>query len=199
MAPVIEQLRAAPGVTGGVPAAIITIISTGTVFSTAALIALMAATISTGSACALYIASSLATDVVRRYLKPDISEKGYIWLIRIVAIAMCVAAVPAAITRGYLLGGFLWIFSSSMPVLIFVPLALFWRRNSNAAIWTTIINFIALYVWLIFYPSIGPALPSWMQAFGFVYITFILSIILYPVLTLILPGTKTGLEVKREV
>ncbi|MEM1514449.1 MAG: hypothetical protein QXH24_00090 [Candidatus Bathyarchaeia archaeon] len=201
MAPAIEALRAAPGVTGAVPAAIITAISTGTISSTAVLIALMAATISTGSACALYIASSTTTDIVKRYLNPNISERKFIWLVRIVAIGIMAAAIWGALLRGYLLGGFLWIFSSAMPVLIYVPLAFFWRRNTNAAIATTIINFIILYIWLIFYPALSPMMPSWMQALGFTYPSFIVSLILYPVLALALPGGKPGYlkEEKQEV
>jgi len=195
LAPVIESLRAMPGVTGAVPATIITIMQLPFVSALGALLALMAATISTGGAFILGNATTIAEDLVKRYIKPDISEKSFLILERILVVVFALLALGAALMKPYILGSFLWVWIFAIPTFVCMMAGFLWLRNAKAAWWTTIIGWVVNVLWLLFSPVVTATLPWWMHPpYGGMYPVTILSVILYVALTMAWRGqSKPGL------
>jgi len=195
LAPVIENLRSLPLPQGAVPATIITTCQLPFYSTLGALLALMAATISTGGAFILGNATTITEDFVKRFIKPDISEKGFLKVERIMLIVFALLALGAALMTPYILGSFLWVWIFAIPTFVCVMLGFIWRRNSRAAFWTTIIGWLINILWLLFSPIVIATLPKWMHPpYGGMYPVVIVSIILYIVLTLLWKReTKPGI------
>ncbi|MEM1514454.1 MAG: hypothetical protein QXH24_00115 [Candidatus Bathyarchaeia archaeon] len=181
----ISMLRAA-GTAGAVPATLFSLVSAGVPAVTGFFIALMAATISTGGILAITGSTWISVDIVKPFIKPNISDKGLLRLLR--ALTLCILAISmlGAVIRPFLMGGFIYIFSFSIPVFLVTLYGLGWRRNSTAAATTVIIAWIVSILWVLFGPAIMATLPVWLHPpLGIVYPQSIVSVILYPILTLI--------------
>lgn len=190
-AAVIEGMRA-QGL--AVPATIVTITQLWPAAAAALLMALLAATLSTAGAFCLGAATSLTEDIVRRFLKPDMSERSAVTLMRLLIVLTGVIALISAFLKPFLMAGFIWIFTFYIPLFISFILGLAWRRNEKATIATTIISWAINVLWILFKPLVEQTMPVYLHpAMGNVYPVTIASIIVYIVLALALKGTKPGL------
>lgn len=184
LAPVIESLRARRM---AVPAVIMTITSWWPAAAAGMLLALMAATMSTAAAFVLGSATALTEDIVRRFWRPDLSERSATLLQRVLIIVATVIAVLSAFLKPFLMGAFIWIFTFYIPLFVSMLYAVAWRRNTKAMLATTLACWVLNFLWgTIFQPAIVRALPPFLRPGpGVVYPVTVAAVVLYPILALV--------------
>jgi len=105
----------------------------------------LAAVMSTTDRLMLTAANNVAYDVVKRALKPSMSDRTVIWIGRAVVVAAGVGSWLVALGPQDLLAWFIWAALSIMVNCFFWPIVggLYWRRmNKHAARWGMITGFV---------------------------------------------------------
>jgi SSS family solute:Na+ symporter len=109
----------------------------------------LAAVMSTTDRLMLTAASNVAYDIVKRVLRPSISDRAVIWIGRIVVVAVGVGSWLIALGPQDLLAWFIWAALSIMVDCFFWPIigGLYWKRmNKHAARWSMIAGFMVTLV-----------------------------------------------------
>jgi len=106
----------------------------------------LAAVMSTTDRLMLTAANNVAYDIVKRVLRPSISDRAVIWIGRAVVVVVGVGSWLIALGPQDLLAWFIWAALSIMVNCFFWPIigGLYWRRmNKHAAMWGMIAGFVA--------------------------------------------------------
>ncbi|MCD7946747.1 MAG: hypothetical protein LUG13_00400 [Oscillospiraceae bacterium] len=155
------------------------------------MISLLAACLSTGGSILMGNGMVIASDVIKRPWKPDMSDKAFMILLRVCIVVMAVVLLIGALNMAVVFPVFLWCFSFGIPVFVVYLCGMIWKASKSAAWITVVVTYIVNIYWTFWTPSwaTGP----WALN---MYIVSILSVVLGVVLTLILPGTP-GLRTKK--
>lgn len=120
----------------------------------------LAAALSTAAGLLLVIASSVSHDLVKKAIKPDISEKGELWTARLaIAVAIFIAGYFGINPPGFVAEVVAFAFglaaSSFFPVII---LGIFYKRmNKQGAISGMISGLVFTLAYIIYFKFINPA------------------------------------------
>ena len=151
------------------------------------LAAFLAIVVSTWGRFTMGIAQIVTSDFYNRGGKIKREQKKELFVSRAaIVIAGLLALIPAFAMPSMIME-FLFICSLIAPTFFCLMLGLFWKRNSNAAFITVIVAIVCSAIY--HYGNLGPAMgfPDWWVA---MYTAIIISVVLYIILTLALPGSK---------
>lgn len=159
------------------------------------MIALLAASLSTGGSIVLGNGVVLAKDIMERYYLKNLSEKGKMINMRVCMIVCCLFFAVPALTADVVFPVFLWCFSFGIPLFVVYIMGL-WVKISQPAAWITIVvAYIINFWWTFWTPSfIDPTSPLALN----MYPVTIVSVVLGIILPLVLPGEKGLLRAKRD-
>jgi len=150
------------------------------------LAAFLAIVISTWGRFTMGIAQIITNDFYIRFSKKH-NQKKELFVSRLTIIVAGLLALIPAFAMPSMIMEFLFICSLIAPTFFCLMLGLFWKRNSNAAFVSVIVAIVCSCIW--HYGNVGAAIgfPFWWVA---MYTAIVVSIVLYIVLTLALPGTE---------
>jgi len=158
------------------------------------MISLLTAVLSAGSGQIFGGATVLVNDIIKKAIKPDLSDKANFRLMRIMIIVVALLAViPALAFQAILFPVFLWCFSFGIPVFVIFFYGLAWKTSKMAA-WITLIVAIAVNFWWTFATPTWATGPWSLNMYPVTVVSFVLGTILYAVL----PGEKGYLKRMRE-
>lgn|GEM_PF-658005 len=161
------------------------------------MVSLLAACLSTGGSILMGNGMVIASDVIKRPWKPNMSDKSFMVLLRVCIVIMALILVIGALNMTVVFPVFLWCFSFGIPVFVVYFLGQIWKISRPAAWITILASYVVGIIWT-FPDTLGYSLPSW--ATGplslNMYVCSIVSVVLGVVLTAILPGTP-GLRTKK--
>lgn len=180
--PEVREVVAALRAQGAaVPTNIVTAVTVlGPVGSGGLLLALWVATLSTGALFLLGSGTMITEDLVRRWIKPDITDRGALTLYRVMIVVFGLLAMLGAQFMPFLIAAFLWLFTWTTPLAIALIYGKLWKASRRALMATTIICWAVHALWTVFAPAI-PGLPAWlMPGPGSAYVPTILAVVLYP-------------------
>lgn len=159
------------------------------------MISLLAATLSTGGSIILGNANVLATDIVKRAWKPDMTDHHHLIWMRVMIIVQAAICGIAAMKMDVLFMLFLWCFTFGMPVFVVYFLGMIWKASKPAA-WITIVGSYAVgIIWTFWTPQFTNNFAMGIFSLN-IYAVIAVSLILGIVLTIILPG-EPGLRTKK--
>jgi SSS family solute:Na+ symporter len=150
------------------------------------MVALLAATLSTGGGVVLANANVISHDIIYKCCKPDMDDHH-----QYITTKICIVIAAAMLLLGALLMAnefvfnlFLWVFSFGMPVFIVFIIGYNFKISKPAAWATVIISYIVDCIWT--FVDMSNVLPGvWSMN---LYATIVVSLVLGIVLHLILPG-----------
>jgi Na+/proline symporter len=147
------------------------------------MIALLSATLSTTGGLILASAHIIVHDIFKRAINPDMSDKTFLRLTRLMILVCAVLVVIPALKLPYIFSIFMWTFSFAIPVFGAYLIGMLWKVNKVAA-WTTILGgYAANFLWTF-------AAPTWLPSYLSlnVYPTTFATLFFGIVMNLILPG-----------
>ena len=127
-------------------------------------------------------------DIFRKAVNPEMSDKTFLILTRIMIFVCAVLVIIPALIIGTqtIMGIFFWTFAFGIPVFGVYLIGMLWKV-SKTAVWITMIaGYGANFLWT-FAPDLI-WLPPQMQSNPAVYATILATLIFGIVLNLILPG-----------
>lgn len=148
------------------------------------MVALLAATLSTGGGIVLANANVIANDVVVNCINPKMDDHHKMITTKICVVVAALLMLPGALLMAneFVFNLFLWVFSFGMPVFIVFIIGYNFKVSHSAAWATVIISYIVNCVWTF----VKIPLPGvWSMN---LYATIVVSLVLGIVLHLILPG-----------
>ncbi len=152
------------------------------------MISLLSATLSTTSQLILASSHMIVHDIFRKAVNPEMSDKTFLILTRIMIFVCAVLVIIPALIIGTqtIMGIFFWTFAFGIPVFGVYLIGMLWKV-SKTAVWITMIaGYGANFLWT-FAPDLI-WLPPQMQSNPAVYATILATLIFGIVLNLILPG-----------
>ncbi|MBP2654782.1 MAG: sss: transporter, solute:sodium symporter family [Firmicutes bacterium] len=147
------------------------------------MVSLLTSVLSTGSAIIMGNSTVFINDIIKRVIKPDMSDATRLKLMRpVITLCGLLAAVPALFAP-ILFPVFLWAFSFGIPLFMIMLFGLVWKTSRTAAWITIIVTYIVNFWWTFATPAW--ASPPWSLN---MYPVTVCSIVLGVVLFAILPG-----------
>ncbi len=154
------------------------------------MVALLAATLSTGGGVVLANSNVLAQDIVIGCCKPNMDEKQKLRTNKLCVVVAAALLLPGALIMAneFVFNLFLWVFSFGMPVFIVFIIGYNFKISKSAAWLTIIISYVINCIWT-FLPmeKLLHLKPGSIWGMN-LYATMVASLILGVVLHLILPG-----------
>ncbi|MGI5860043.1 MAG: sodium:solute symporter family protein [Tepidanaerobacteraceae bacterium] len=147
------------------------------------MIALMGATLSTGSGLLLSTAHVVAHDVLKKALNPKMSDASFFKLTRLLVIVIGVVVTVPALMLPVIFPVFMWCFSFGIPIFTCYLIGMLWKINRTATWINLIASYTVSFIWTFWTPSILPPEIS-LNIYPVTMCTIGLGIIL----NLILPG-----------
>ena len=145
--------------------------------------ALLAATLSTTGGLILGASHIIVNDIFKRAVNPNMSDRTFLILTRVMIIACALMVVIPALRRPGIMPLLYWIFSFAVPVFGVYLIGMLWKINKIAA-WTTLLaGYFANFFWTFAQPD---WLPSYLSLN--VYPTIFATLFFGIVMNLILPG-----------
>ncbi|MDR1068255.1 MAG: hypothetical protein LBL36_03290, partial [Clostridiales Family XIII bacterium] len=147
--------------------------------------AFLGAVLSTFAITTLGLGNIFVNDIYSRR-NPNASAEAINRWTRIFIFLSAIVAVLATLNKPEIINGANWAFAWLAPIFWNVIFALFWKRNSTAALIVFIVSWLLVILWTFtpFRMAIGEIpIP---------YITLAVSIVLGVILTAALPGGKPG-------
>ncbi len=158
------------------------------------MIALLAASLSTGGSVVLGNGAVLAKDIVEKSILKNLGEKGKMINLRVCMILCCLFFAIPALTADVVFPVFLWCFSFSIPLFVVYIMGL-WVKISRTAAWiTVIVTYIVNFWWTFWTPGF---IPEGSPLALNMYPVTIVSVVLGIILPLVLPGETGLLRAKR--
>lgn len=148
------------------------------------MVALLAATLSTGGGVVMANSNVIANDIIIGCCMPDADEKKKMRVNRICVIIAALLLLPGALIMAheFVFNLFLWVFSFGMPVFVVLIIGYNFKVSRTAAWLTIIITYIVDCIWT-FIPMPLPGVWSMN-----LYMVMVVSVVLGIVLHLIIPG-----------
>lgn len=149
------------------------------------MVALLAATLSTGGGIVLANANVISIDIIYKCMKPNMTDEQQLRTTKACIIVAALLLLPGALLMAneFVFSLFLWVFSFGMPVFIVFIIGYNFKISKPAAWATIIISYIVDCIW-----TFVPMPASWGVWAMNLYATIIVSLVLGIVLHLILPG-----------
>lgn len=147
------------------------------------MISLLAATLSTTGGLILAASHIIVHDIFKRAVHPQMSDKNFLRLTRLMIIVCAVLVVIPALKLPYIFSIFMWTFSFAIPVFGVYLIGMLWKVNKVAAWITLSAGYLANFYWTF-------AAPTWLPPYLSlnVYPTIFATLLFGIVLNLILPG-----------
>jgi solute:Na+ symporter, SSS family len=153
------------------------------------MIALLSATLSTTGGLILASSHIIVHDIFKRALNPNMGDKTFLRLTRIMILVCAVLVVVPALKLPFIFSVFMWTFSFAIPVFGVYLIGMLWKVNKVAAWTTMLVAYAANFYWTFAHPN---WLPTNMSLN--VYPTAIATILVGVVMNLILPGKPAYLR-----
>lgn len=126
--------------------------------------AILAAVLSTGPSVLMITTTAITRDLVKGYIRPNISDKGQVLFSRICAVVIAVVAVILGMNAGGLLNQLLGCFQIRAIAGIVLVVALFWPRvTSDATFWSLLVGTAIATFWQFSGKPFGVS-PLWPAA-----------------------------------
>lgn len=137
-----------------------TVLSLSPVVAGLVLAGLWAADVSTASALLVGSATLVVGDLVKRFLAPDLKERGERIISRISVLGLSVLTYLLAVSVRGILETLLIGLTITTPYTLVTLMTIFWPKicRRSHATWTLLVAMVAVSLWLIF-----PQLPSFFQ------------------------------------
>lgn len=147
------------------------------------MIALLSATLSTTGTLVLASSHIIVHDIFKRALHPEMSDKTFLRLTRLMILVCAVLVVIPALKLPYIFSIFMWTFSFAIPVFGVYLIGMLWKVNKAAAWITILAGYAANFYWTF-------AAPTWLPPHLSlnVYPTTFATLLFGIGLNLILPG-----------
>ncbi|MBQ9980771.1 MAG: sodium:solute symporter family protein [Oscillospiraceae bacterium] len=159
------------------------------------MISLLSATLSTAGSIFLGNGNVIATDIIKRAWKPNMSDKEHLKWLRVCVLIQAIICGIAALKMDVLFTLFLWCFSFGMPVFVVYFLGMIWKSSKVAAWITIVVSYVVGIIWTFWPPAFMNNILMGIFALN-IYMVMAVSIILGVILTAVLPG-EPGLRTKK--
>lgn len=148
------------------------------------MVALLAATLSTGGGIVLANANVISDDVVFKCMKPNMNDRQKMRTTKICVVVAAFLMLPGALLMAneFVFNLFLWVFSFGMPVFIVFIIGYFFKISHSAAWITIIASYVVNCIWTF---AKVPLPGVWSMN---LYATMVVSLVLGILLHIILPG-----------
>ncbi len=156
------------------------------------MIALLAATLSTGGGIVLANANVISHDIFYKCVKPDMDDHGRLVATKVCIIIAALLLLPGALLMAheFVFNLFLWVFSFGMPVFIVFIIGYNFKVSKSAAWITIIVSYVVDCIWTFLPMEKILHLPAGSIWGMNLYATMVVSLVLGIVLHLVLPGTQ---------
>lgn len=145
---------------------------------------MFAAVLSSFSGCALGPATVFVEDFIKPYFKPDINQRQYDHMVRIVLVVITILAVAIAAYLPPVISALNWLFAWAIPAYFLFAIGLYWKITKRWALFSLLFTWGVNCLWTFTPLASWLGLPKFHEA----YVVSVVSLVLLLIGNLCLKG-----------